>query len=151
MVESSTSKPNTGALWPILVLFAGSAALLVLLLSGNSRAPVKPRVFFIEPPNGATVPQTLTVKMGVEGLKVEPAGMVHAGAGHLHLLIDSDFIPVGQIIPKDEQHIHLGKGTTEAAITLTPGEHILRIQFANGAHIDTDGDDYRAEIKVTVQ
>jgi hypothetical protein len=34
---------------------------------------------------------------------------------------------------------------------LEPGEHVLRLQFANGAHIALDGPAYRDEITVTVK
>jgi len=38
----------------------------------------------------------------------------------------------------------------ETTLTLKPGVHVLRLQFANGAHIALDGDQYRDEITVTV-
>jgi len=115
---------------------------------------VPPRVFFLEPADGATVPATFTVKMGEEGLKVEPAGEVHSGAGHFHILVDKDFIPAGQPIPvdaTDQGYYHFGKAQRETQLTLPPGTHTLRLQFADGAHMALDGDQYRAEIRVTVQ
>ena len=111
---------------------------------------VAPHVFFHVPTDNAIVPPKFTVKMGAEGLTVEPAGDIHAGAGHFHILIDTPFIDAGQVIPKDATHLHYGQGQTEAQLELTPGDHVLRLQFANGAHIALDGDPYRAEIHVTV-
>ncbi len=113
-------------------------------------APVAPRVFFRVPTDNAIVPPTFTVEMGADGLTVEPAGDIHEGAGHFHILIDAPFIDAGQVVPKDETHLHFGAGQTETELTLTPGDHILRLQFADGAHIALDGDQYRAEIHVTV-
>jgi len=111
---------------------------------------VPPRVFFIQPTDYAILPITSTIVMGVEGLDVEPAGEIREGAGHLHILVDTDFIAPGEVIPSDELHLHYGKGQLSAEVGLTPGEHTLRLQFANGAHIALEGDQYRAEINVTV-
>lgn len=109
------------------------------------------RVFFVEPADSSVVPATFHVVMGVEGLTVEPAGEVKENAGHLHILVDTDFVPAGQVIPKDEHHLHFGAGALEADVTLPPGPHTLRLQFADGAHVALEGDRYRDEIHVTVQ
>lgn len=114
-------------------------------------APAQPHVFFVEPLAGATVPITFTVNMSATGLIIEPAGEVHEGAGHLHILVDSDFIPAGEAIPKDEQHLHYGKGQITTTLALTPGEHTLHLQFANGAHIALEGEQYHDSIQLSVQ
>ena len=54
-------------------------------------------------------------------------------------------------IPMDETHLHFGKGQTSTELTLEPGEHTLRLQMANGAHIAQDGPQYHDEITVTVK
>ena len=110
-----------------------------------------PRVFFVEPENNATLPVTSTAIIGVEGLTVEPSGAVKPGAGHLHILIDADFIPAGDAVPKDATHIHLGTGAMTSTLVLEPGDHTLRVQFTDGAHVALDGDEYQDEIKVTVE
>jgi hypothetical protein len=140
-----------GRLIPALIIVAALTILALAFVVSQSYASVGPRVYFITPVDGATVPTTFTVGAGVDGLKLEPAGEIHSGAGHLHILVDTDFIPAGAIIPKDEQHIHLGKGTSSMEITLPPGDHVLRLQFADGAHQALEGDAYRAEIHVTVK
>ena len=73
--------------------------------------------------------------MGVEGMVVKPAGAVEDGSGHHHIIIDSDPIPNGMIVPADEQHKHFGKGQTETELTLAPGEYNIQLQFANGVHL----------------
>lgn len=109
------------------------------------------QVQIVEPKDGAEVSSPFTVTMAVAGMIVEPAGAVtEEGRGHLHLLIDSDFIPAGQAIPKDATHLHFGLGQTQAILTLPAGEHTIRLQMANGAHIALAGDQYRYEIKVKV-
>lgn len=89
--------------------------------------------------------------MGADGLKVEPAGAVEAGVGHFHILEDTEFIPAGDVIPNDATHLHFGKAQLTTTITLTPGIHVLHLQFANGAHVALDGPEYRDTITVTVE
>lgn len=94
------------------------------------------KVFFIEPKDGATVSKKFKVKMGVEGVKVRPAGEApdEITSGHHHLIIDDSSPAKGQPIGTDATHIHFGKGQTETKLTLTPGDHTLTLQFADGAH-----------------
>jgi hypothetical protein len=96
----------------------------------------KAKVYLIEPKNKATVPSKFKVKMGVDGMKVRPAGEDPDNilAGHHHLLIDSGPVPAGQPIVNDETHLHFGKGQTETEVSLKPGPHTLTLQFADGAH-----------------
>jgi hypothetical protein len=107
-------------------------------------------VDFIEPRDGATVPGTFTVKFGLDGMKVAPAGDMSEGSGHHHLLIDTADIPEGTAIPMDDRHRHFGKGQTEAVITLPPGRHTLTMQFADGAH-RSYGEKLRKSITVEVK
>ncbi|NJN82401.1 MAG: DUF4399 domain-containing protein, partial [Caldilineaceae bacterium] len=111
---------------------------------------VAPRVFFLRPTDHAVIPLTSTVKMGAEGLTVQPSGEIVEGSGHMHIMVDSPFIAAGEVIPKDETHLHFGDGALEAELALTPGPHILRLQFADGAHIALEGEQYQHEIAVNV-
>lgn len=91
-------------------------------------------VMFLEPVDGATVPSEFTVKMGVEGMKVSPAGQLIEGTGHHHLIVDGEAIPKGTVVPADASHLHFGKGQAETTLKLPPGKHTLTLQFADGAH-----------------
>lgn len=106
-----------------------AAGFTVLLLSGCSDA-----VYFKYIDDGDTVSSPLTVKMGVCGLDIQKAGEAVEGKGHHHLIIDGNCIAKGETVPKDANHKHFGKGQTEATLNLTPGEHTLALQFANGLH-----------------
>jgi len=106
---------------------------------------------FVTPSAEATVPPTFTVVMAATGMSVEPAGTVQENAGHFHLLIDEPFVADGSAIPSDATHIHLGKAQLTTTVTLTPGTHLLRLQFADGLHRALPGDQYRAEEQVTVK
>ena len=112
---------------------------------------VEPEVFFRQPTSNAIVPPTFVVKMGAQGVAIEPSGEVNADAGHLHILVDTDFIPAGDVIPTDEQHLHFGDGSVEAELTLPSGEHTLRLQFADGAHTALDGGHFQDTIVVFVE
>jgi len=83
-------------------------------------------------------------------MTIKPAGELAEGTGHHHLIIDSPVIPKGTPIPVDEKHIHFGKGQTETEIKLSPGKHVLSLQFADGAHLSY-GPEMRATITVTVK
>ena len=121
------------------VLLIASADALPYGSSGYSMDPnyaaePKQAVYFIEPKNNATVDQEFTVKMGITGMAIKPAGDMTPNTGHHHLLIDEDPIRTGEVIPNSPTHLHFGKGQTETTLTLTPGKHILTLQFADGAH-----------------
>lgn len=91
-------------------------------------------VKFLEPADGATVTSPVKVVMGVEGLSVQAAGDLAAGTGHHHLIVDGGGVSLGDVVPKDATHIHFGDGSTEKMMDLTPGQHTLTLQFADGLH-----------------
>ena len=107
-------------------------------------------VFFVEPGNGAVVRPEFKVVMGARGMDVKPAGELIENAGHHHLLIDTDPVSLGQVIPADDKHVHFGKAQTETTVKLAPGKHKLQLQFADGAH-RSYGEAMRATINVTVK
>ena len=99
-------------------------------------APEGAKVSIISPADGATVDKTFTVKFGVEGMKLAPAGDQTPNTGHHPLLIDDDQpIAAGQVIPADANHVHFGKAQTEAEVTLAPGKHTLQLELADKNHM----------------
>jgi hypothetical protein len=107
------------------------------------------KVFFVNLEDGAEINSPVTVQMGVEGMELEPAGAIKENYGHHHIIIDGSFIPVGQVVPADETHIHYGDGRSETDLELTPGEHTLTLQYADGVH-QSYGEKMSATITVTV-
>lgn len=97
-----------------------------------------PKVYFIEPANGAFVQETFKVKFGLENFGIAPAGYDIPNTGHHHLLIDTSLVDLKSPIPADSKHIHFGKGQTETSITLEKGEHQLTLVMGNFAHIPHD-------------
>jgi Domain of unknown function (DUF4399) len=94
-------------------------------------------VEFLSPRDGDTVNGTVMLKFGVRGMDVKPAGedIENKRAGHHHVLVNQSPIKAGEAIPFTDQHIHFGKGQTEAELKLPPGRYRLTLQFANGAHM----------------
>lgn len=112
--------------------------------------PAGARVFFVEPADGAEVSSPVKVKMGVEGMGINPAGELKPGTGHHHIIIDGKAPEKGAAVPADETHIHYGKGQTETELELAPGEHTLTMQLANGHHMSY-GPQMSTTIKITVK
>ena len=95
-------------------------------------------VFFISPSDGETVSNPVAIVFGIEGMAVAPAGQDQPHSGHHHLLIDTGLPDLGLPIPKDENHIHFGDGSTSTEITLEPGEHTLQMLLGDHLHIPHD-------------
>lgn len=102
----------------------------------RSAAPAGAKVYFIAPADGATVPRSFTVRFGLSGMGIAPAGIPMEHTGHHHLLVDVDALPPeGQPLPADARHIHFGKGQTETTLTLEPGKHTLQLILGDHLHI----------------
>ena len=113
--------------------------------------PANAKVFFKNLKDGETVKSPLKVEFGVEGIALDTAGTIKPASGHHHLLIDAgDSIAAGTVVPKDSTHLHFGKAQTSAEINLTPGEHKLTLQYADGIH-RSYGAKLAATIKVKVK
>ena len=108
----------------------------VALADGHkTAAPEGAEVYIISPEDGATVSNPVTVKFGLKGMGVAPAGVEKAKTGHHHLLIDMKLKDYNDPIPADDNHKHFGGGQTEATITLSPGKHTLQLLLADHNHV----------------
>ena len=97
-----------------------------------------PSASFTTPVDGATVVGGVTFDLEADGITIEAAGRVNDGAGHFHVVADVGCADVGDAIPRDADHVHLGDGSAEGLIYLGPGTHDLCVQIADGAHVATD-------------
>ena len=120
---------NRAGIWQL-----STAVFLGFLAFAGYAAAQEQRVFFVEPKDGAEVRSPVKVVMGVEGMTIKPSGGVVAGTGHHHVLINQGAMRGGKVIPTDKTHVHFGKGQTEAALELAPGDYTLTMQFADGLH-----------------
>ena len=108
-------------------------------------------VRFVALKDGAKVGTELKVNFAVTGKTVRPAGEdpEDKATGHHHVIIDGQAMAAGTVIPMDATHKHYGKGQTEATLQLTPGEHTLTLQFADGAH-RSYGPEWSQTVRVVV-
>jgi hypothetical protein len=127
-----------------LVLFASLVA-VGAYGSKQVSAQGKPRIFFVEPKNNATVKSPVHLKFGIENYKIAavPEGdvkTVRPGVGHYHVGVEQDCLKSGETIVKGTpQWVHLGKGDTEMDMQLTPGKHKLSLQLGDDLHNTVQG------------
>jgi len=110
-------------------------------------------VYIISPADGATVASPVTVRMGLRGMGVAPAGTQSEGTGHHHLLVDTalDDVDLDVPLPSDAQHRHFGGGQTEAEVELSPGEHTLQLLFMDYRHVSFEPPVASEAITITVE
>jgi hypothetical protein len=109
------------------------------------------KVFFVNLKNGQKIKSPFKVQMGVKGIALDSAGIIRPASGHHHILIDAgDSLTAGTVVPKDSTHLHFGNAQKEAEVKLTPGEHKLTLQYADGIHRSYGGK-LATSVTVTVQ
>ncbi len=133
-------------------LLAGIALMGTLALcpaQDKSTAPALPnpletpsakgaRVYIVGLKNGKTVKSPITIRFGLKGMGVCPAGLHLEHTGHHHLLVDMDaskLDPKAPVPSIEGKCLHYGKGQTEVKLELAKGEHTLQLAFANFAHM----------------
>jgi hypothetical protein len=115
-------------------------------------APAGAEVYFIAPQNGAKLHSPVTIKFGLKGMGIAPAGIKFDNTGHHHLLIDTDSseLKLDAPLPATDKIVHFGKGQTETTQTLTPGKHTLQLIFADYLHQSFDPPLVSKKITITV-
>ena len=94
------------------------------------------KLYFIEPKDGATVNGPIKIVFGLSGMGVAPAGIDFPNTGHHPLLVDLENLPdLSKPIPANKNHIHFGKGQTEAILELPKGKRTLQLLMGNYLHI----------------
>jgi hypothetical protein len=137
-----------------LFLALGLTLLMALAGAQERTAPAaNAEVYFISPSNGATVQGPVTVRFGLKGMGIAPAGVKFDNTGHHHLLIDTDFseLKLDAPLPATDKIMHFGKGQTETTLTLPPGKHTLEIVFADYLHNSFDPALHSKKITITVK
>jgi len=110
-------------------------------------------VYFIAPRDGATVHGPVTVRFGLKGMGIAPAGVKFDNTGHHHLLIDTEMssLALDAPLPATDKILHFGKGQTETSLTLSKGKHTLEIVFADYLHKSFDPPLHSKMITITVK
>lgn len=139
---------------PASFLALSAACALVVAVAADlprSAAPKDVELYFISPKDGETVTSPVTVRFGLRGMGVAPAGVAMADTGHHHLLVDTDPSPFNMPIPADDKHVHFGKGQTEAAVTLAPGRHRLQLLLGDHLHVPHEPPVVSKPITITIK
>lgn len=100
--------------------------------------PADAALYVIAPADGTTVQSPVTVRFGLRGMGVAPAGVDAANTGHHHLVLNAPTPPLDLPLPADDRHVHFGGGQTETTLALPPGTHTLQLILADKAHIPHD-------------
>jgi hypothetical protein len=139
-------------------MFAIAAALaltasVTVAQAQETPSPAGAKVFFVGLKNGDTVTSPVTVKFGIKGMTLAPAGSKDANTGHHHLFVDTDLpSDLSQPIPSvPDKVIHFGKAQTETTLTLTPGKHTLQLLLGDGSHIPHKPPVESKKITITVK
>jgi hypothetical protein len=118
----------------------------------RNTSPPNAEVYIIAPADGAKLKSPVTVRFGLRGMGVAPAGINMVGTGHHHLLIDVETLPaLDKPLPKDDQHLHFGAGQTEASVELAPGEHTLQLVLGDQLHIPHQPPVVSEKITITIE
>jgi len=132
----------------ILVLAVATGALAQIK---RTPSPAGAEVYFIAPKDGETLSGPVSVKFGLKGMGVAPAGIALENTGHHHLIIDAKTPPLDAPIPADANHVHFGKGQTETTVELKPGKHTLQLVLGDQLHVPHDPAVVSKVITVTVK
>ena len=138
----------------LAVAFVAGLGAIAAAQAGQTAAK-KPRVFFVEPKDNATVTSPVHMKFGSEGIEISPvpAGDVKTarpGMAHYHVGIDVDCLEPGKTIVKGTPSwVHFGDGKDVFDTQLSPGKHKLALQLGDDLHNTMP--DTCAVINVTVK
>jgi hypothetical protein len=141
------------ALGATLFAAAGTSVLAeAALAQDRTAAPAGAEVYLIAPRDGEKIHGAVTVRFGLKGMGVAPAGIKFDNTGHHHLLIDTDVseINLDAPLPSTDKIVHFGKGQTETTVTLAPGKHTLELLFADYQHLSFAPPLHSRKITITV-
>ncbi len=115
-------------------------------------SPEGAEIYIISPKDGEVVGETFTVRFGLKGMGVAPAGIDKPNTGHHHLLVDAASLPAMDTpMPMSDSLKHFGGGQTEVELTLAPGKHTLQLMLGDYLHIPHQPAVVSKEITVTVK
>ena len=112
-----------------------------------------PSVSFVTPADGATVSSPVAMEFIVSNYNISPVPseveMPREGMAHHHVGIDTECLPVGEVVPQGDPWVHFGDGSKRFETLLEPGPHTLTLQTGDDEHRTLEG--LCNTISVTVQ
>lgn len=134
-----------------LMAMVAAMAVGVTVAQERTSSPNGAELYIISPADGETVRGSVTVRFGLKGMGVAPAGVQMENTGHHHLLIDAD-LPADRSapLPATDKVLHFGKGQTETTLTLPPGQHTLMLVLGDHSHVPHEPPVVSKKITITV-
>ena len=117
----------------------------------KTKAPDNAMAYIQTPKDGDTVTSPFTVRFGLKGMGVAPAGATNPNTGHHHLLIDVEKPNLDAALPVTDNIKHFGGGQTETELTLPPGKHTLQLVLGDALHIPHEKPVMSQKITITVK
>src|SRR5262245_25150838 len=87
--------------WAFVALIAVAVAGVAVAQIKRTPSPAGAEAYIITPKDGETVSSPVTVRFGLKGMGVAPAGIAFDNAGHHHLIIDAELPPLNAPVPAD--------------------------------------------------
>ncbi|NRB35754.1 MAG: DUF4399 domain-containing protein [Rhodobacteraceae bacterium] len=139
-----------------ILAMALAVGLAAPVLAGDTPSNPDARVYITNLSDGDTVSGPVTVRFGLVGMGIAPAGVEWDNTGHHHLIVDR--APYGaeagdnmdDPIPGDENHRHFGGGQTETTLDLPAGTHTLQLVLGDAFHVPHDPPIMSEVITITV-
>ena len=121
-------------------------------MATSAPAAVHAEVYLISPKDGVHTHSPVTVRFGLKGLGIAPAGVKFDNTGHHHLLVDTDLeaVKMDAPLPASDKVLHFGKGQTETELKLAPGKHTLQLVFADYMHVPLNPAVTSKKVTITV-
>lgn len=124
--------------------FGLAAAATAAILIGTACRPSGPRVFFVQPQDGATVKSPVQLEFGAQDFTISavPQGTLtetRPSLGHYHLGLDADCLPPGTVTPRAAPWVHFGDGKNVIEMQLPAGTHKLSVQVGDDLHRTIEG------------
>ncbi len=137
-------------LWFVVGLIFLSSVLVPVVNAGTA-SPKGAEVYIISPMDGDTVGKDFTVRFGLKGMGVAPAGTDKAKTGHHHLMVDGKKLPPMDKAMSKDWVKHFGGGQTEVTLSLSPGKHTLQLILGDKAHVPHKPPVISKSITITVK
>ena len=118
-----------------MLAVSGFIGVPIALADGRTASSDGAEVYIITPVDAEQVSSPVTIKFGLRGMEVAPAGTEKANTGHHHLIIDAPLPPFDEPVPADDNYRHFGGGQTEVTLDLGLGNHTLQLLLADHNHI----------------
>ena len=124
--------------------FGIAATAIAAVLISAACAPSGPRVFFVQPQDGATVKSPVKLEFGAQEFTIAavPQGTVtetRPSLGHYHIGVDADCLSPGTAIPRAAPWVHFGDGKNVIDMQLPAGMHKLTLQVGDDLHRTIEG------------